>query len=96
MSRNHINKTNENNVECCWNKVDEADSVSFLNQPPICGSWSVVQSLQFGGWVILGNLAPTMMMMFGLVTLTKNQTTPTILRNKECYPPSYGTLHFHA
>ena len=43
----------------------------------------------------MGDLA-TALMAFGLVTFAKSQTTPIILDNEECHPPSYDMLDFCA
>ena len=46
-------------------KIDEANSISFLNHTRIFGSQLLVQSFQFNGWVAYGDWA-TALLIFGL------------------------------
>ena len=52
-----------------------ANLVSFFYESPISGSWSAIQSLKFGGWVIHVDLVATLM-IFGSVTFAQIKLHP--------------------
>ena len=80
-------------IPCC--NVDEADLVSNLAWTP--NFWLPISTtIALIRWVSNTWRFSHRPDVIWVSHFRKSQTTPTILHNQECYPPSYDTLEFCA